>query len=264
MPRTQFEDVQEKLSSHPFMMKLLEHVRAYVEPHQDEIRAWVLEHGWHKKPTHPSGASGADAYTGNTFFAAVRLIEAADRLSLALRLMRKYPSRPNVRRELITPDTWIQYHYSMFVVQAAGIADVALMLTSQVFLLGLPPPQVGRETVLRNMWVESRPDVVVPLKRIWDLAARYREARNLHVHRGAWPEIHEIAEMIPHGIIERAGGALVPDRLLRRWYREATRETLERVQPDVKNFTEAASELFTGLVTQYDVRRRSFEVGTYR
>jgi hypothetical protein len=39
---------------------------------------------------------------------------------------------------------------------------------------------------------------------------------------------------------------------------------LVRIRPDVRNFTSAVSDLLTGLSSQYDVRRRSFEVDTYK
>lgn len=263
-PAQVLADVQQKLAAHPFVVLLLDHMRSALAPHQAEIKKRVATRTAGKKVTDPLPIEGADAYAMNTLDAVTKIVNAGGRLPLALYLMHRYPSRPNIRRDEVREDAWVQYHYGSYIVQASGIGDVSLLATAQVFLLGLQPQQVGRETVMRNDWVDAQPKVREPLKQIWALADRYRSERNRHVHRGEAPTIEEISSLLPHSIVESAGvDPILPPKLLRAAYRLAVQKVLGRMYPDVQAFTEAISALLDGLRPQYEKRRRGFQSGFY-
>jgi hypothetical protein len=94
-----------------------------------------------------------------------------------LRLLKQY------RETGITRSTYIEYHRSNHAVTLVGIFDIALILTSKVFRLGLPERQCRSEIITQNSWVRSR-EVDRILQELNSAVEPLREPRNLFIHRG--------------------------------------------------------------------------------
>jgi len=83
----------------------------------------------------------------------------------------------------ITRTSYIEYHYSNHAVILVGIFDIALILTSNVFRLGIAEKQCRSDLVMQNDWVHKR-GIDKILRQLDSAVSPLREPRNLFAHRG--------------------------------------------------------------------------------
>lgn len=119
--------------------------------------------------------------------------------------------------------TWIEYHYSYYVVTLVSLVDIALVLTNSVFRLGNRERDCKSDIITRNWWVAQTPvkDAIAELAK---LVQPHKEGRNVHVHRG---KIQPIAEVMGSKLLDQlkifsfvdwAGKPVVPREKLEQGY----------------------------------------------
>jgi len=100
--------------------------------------------------------------------------------------------------------SYIEYHYSNHTVTLAGIFDIALILTSNVFRLGLPERQCRSQLIIQNSWVLSR-GIDKILQKLNSAVEPLREPRNLFLHRGI-PQMDEfLTALACYDVLEEKG-----------------------------------------------------------
>ena len=119
--------------------------------------------------------------------------------------------------------TWLDYHYSYYVVTLVSLADIALVLTNSVFRLGNRERDCKADLITRNLWVAQTP-AKAAIEELAKFIQPYKEGRNLHVHRGKLHPISEVmgSDLLDHlklaSFLERAGKPVFPSAFLERGY----------------------------------------------
>jgi len=88
----------------------------------------------------------------------------------------------------IGPEDWFDYHYANFRVIATGIYDTALIVTNYLLRIDLPTKDCTDRKISRHPGlVES--GLNIPLGELRNSVQKYRDERNLFVHRSERPEV---------------------------------------------------------------------------
>ena len=161
-------------------------------------------------------------YDDDVFRNAGAAVEAEERLEQSQRLIEAASNRSWDGAGL-DRHTWIEYHYSYYVVTLVSLADIALVLTNSVFRLGNRERDCRADLITRNWWVAQTP-AKQALDDLAGLILPYREGRNLHVHRGRLQAISEVMgsklldQLKLFSFVDRAGRPVVPSAILEKGY----------------------------------------------
>lgn len=134
------------------------------------------------------------AYHNETFEYTSNLTQAIERLEETPYYLARFPNTKTFQKQGITLHKWIKYHYSSFLITGVSIYDTALLLTNAVFRLGLHPRDCNERTVTKNQNV-CRTPVMAALKSLDAITKKYREPRNLYVHRSKKPGLEFLDEL---------------------------------------------------------------------
>ncbi|HEY5911130.1 MAG TPA: hypothetical protein VJA21_11055 [Verrucomicrobiae bacterium] len=208
------------LASHPLVKLALENLRPLLEEagegllqlaKQGEVRsegdATVLEY---------------EFYDDDVFRNAGAAVDALERLEQGQRLIEAATKSPWSWAGF-DRHTWIEYHYSCYVVTFVSLADIALVLTNSVFRLGNRERDCKPDLIARNWWVAPTP-AKAALEELATLIRPYREGRNLHVHRGKLQAIAEVmgSKLLDQlkllSFVERVGKPVVASDVLEKGY----------------------------------------------
>ena len=88
---------------------------------------------------------------------------------------------------------WLTYHYSSFIWTIVSVVDITLILTSVIFNLGIPPKHCRIGLILDHEFVSEK--VKKALKNLNTEVNRYRESRNLILHRGDSPDMEGASKL---------------------------------------------------------------------
>ena len=127
-------------------------------------------------------------YDHNVFTQLSAIISATERLEQSQIFIRTFPKPRSYEKLRINQYTWIEYHYSNYIITLVGLFDIALILANSIFRLGNRECDCKADLITMNSWVAKTP-VQQALKNLNDLIKPHREDRNLRVHRGTVPDI---------------------------------------------------------------------------
>jgi hypothetical protein len=82
---------------------------------------------------------------------------------------------------------WRAYHHAFWVTTAYSIPDIAVILTSGVYRLGLSERHCRLDLLLANAWVRNSP-AAAALKSLASSARAHSLPRHAYVHRGIVPD----------------------------------------------------------------------------
>ncbi|MBL8099751.1 MAG: hypothetical protein JNK81_11250 [Anaerolineales bacterium] len=102
----------------------------------------------------------------------------------------------------IAQQEWAIYNYANYRVVATGIYDTALLITNDVLELGKKPEKVYRNFIDNPEIAENQ--LLEPLQKIEELIAKYRDERNLYVHRSTRPEIDFVNNLYAYQTLKEA------------------------------------------------------------
>ena len=161
-------------------------------------------------------------YDDDVFRNAFAAVEGVERLEQSQRLI-EAAGRSSWDGAGLDRHTWIEYHYSYYVVTFVSLGDIALVLTNSVFRLGNRERDCRPDLITRNWWVASTP-AKAALEELAGVIRPYKEGRNLHVHRGRLQPIAEVMgsklldQLKVFSFVERAGRPVVPSAKLEKGY----------------------------------------------
>jgi hypothetical protein len=222
----------DSLAAHPLVKLVLENLKPLLEEAQGELlqRAEQGEVRCHSNAT----VFEYEFYDDDVFSKAGALIDCVDRLEQSEALIDAAGKAPwdggGVDRH-----TWIEYHYSYYVVTVVSLVDIALILTNAVFRLGLRERDCRQGLIAENWWVARTP-VKEALNNLANLIQPYREGRNLHVHRGRLQPIAEVMgsklldQLKLFSFLERAGKPVLPTAELQKGYNLEVPKIVDRLR----------------------------------
>jgi hypothetical protein len=241
------------LASHPLIKLALENLRPLLEEagegllelaQQGEVRsegdATVLEY---------------EFYDDDVFRNAGAAVDALERLEQSQRLI-EAASKSTWDGAGFDRHTWIEYHYSYYVVTLVSLADIALVLTNSVFRLGNRERDCKPDLIARNWWVAQTP-AKAALEDLATLIRPYREGRNLHVHRGRLQGIAKVMgsklldQLKLFSFVERVGKPVVASAVLEKGYSIEMPRISGRLEQERADVTARIVTVFDALYPVY-------------
>lgn len=102
----------------------------------------------------------------------------------------------------IAPQEWAIYNYANYRVVATGIFDTALLMTNDVLEIGKKPEKIYRGFIENSEIVKNH--LLEPLQKIEKLTEKYRDERNLYVHRSTRPGIDFVDNLYAYQALKEA------------------------------------------------------------
>ena len=246
-----------RLADHPWMGALFANNKPYFTKTFARIREY-----------RKSGVQNAAPIElpSHEFFAsevldAVRpILATVERLEWSATFLRSFPNARGYARKGITRDGWMEYHYAAFAIGYSTCRDLALLLTNEVFRIGLPHRLCSMDAILHNYWVKST-DIPAALRVIAELTKRHQEVRNLHVHRGKAPDLSVLSPLgaFPMlssvSLIEKVDPGSIEDsdrRFVEYMFRLTADQLAKSMQAEIAEMETALTDLFDRLKREYE------------
>jgi len=131
----------------------------------------------------PEELSELEQYLVSVFRRTVRLADSLRRLEQVRAYLAHFRILKQYKESGINRADYIKYHYSNHAVILLGIFDLALILTNNVFKLGIPERQCRSEIIIQNSWIHSR-GIDKILQELNSAVEPLRQPRNIFIHRG--------------------------------------------------------------------------------
>ena len=205
------------------------------------------------------------AYHNEVFEYASNLIQAIERLKEMPYYLARFPNTKTFQNQGITLHTWIHYHYSNFLITGVSIYDTTLLLVNAVFRLGLHPRDCNNRTVTRNRNVHKT-SVWTALKSLDEVTKKYRESRNLYVHRSRNPGLEFLDRLESFRFIQEsseslnieAGDPIIHPVIRKELYKLERRKLIEIVRNETTAISDSVKEVFDALWPIYQAYTSSF------
>jgi hypothetical protein len=180
----------ELLSSHSLMKYNSTFITPIIEKISPELIKEVEETG--KPPRKRTTTLGfSEIYHLLVFQKATAIIDCMERLENSLIFIEELPKPRTYEKKGIHHFSWLDYHYSYFVVIFVSLYDTALILTNIIFRLGIPEHECKPNIIQENEWVKLT-SVRKTLINLGRITSKFKGTRNFFVHRGEIPDISNV------------------------------------------------------------------------
>lgn len=175
----------EQISRHPFVAEISDDLQLVNERLSPKMPTSPEEflHG------RPSALSECEDYVVSVFLRTGRLADSFERLEHIRAYLAYFKLLKQYKEIGINRTDYIRYHYSNHAATLLGTFDIALILTNNVFRLGLPERQCRSEIITQNCWVRSK-GIDKILRELDSAVEPLREPRHMYIHR-AYPRDSE-------------------------------------------------------------------------
>ncbi len=153
--------------------------------------------------------TNADQYYVDVFYQVSNLNHVLDRLKQARYLIARSPKAFRNSSFSINRNDWSDYHFYVYTTSLASILDCALLITAEVFRLGLPPRHCTFDVVTQHRWVAGS-EVSKALRSLKKTLDQHIQRRNRFVHRGEQSSFHDLTD--PDGLILLRAVTFIGDR----------------------------------------------------
>lgn len=186
----------------------------------------------------------------------IAIFNALERLSLSYHLIATFPNSKTSEKKGFTRDKWILYHLSFFTVTLTSLLDLCLLLTNEVFRLGMPERLCSLESITKNCWILPT-DIPKALRALNKSLAEHQKRRNLHVHQGKVPDI---AEILNDDLFDRLRMITLKERTnpnginrseLSQSYRVTVKDLRARMVKDLNDVVETIHPILNSLLHKY-------------
>lgn len=204
----------------------------------------------------PTVLESSEYYHVTVFQKASALISAVERLENSLTYIHKFPSPRTYEKKGIHQFSWLEYHYSYFVVTYDSLFDIALILTNTVFQLGISEKDCKPRIIEDNAWVKQT-SVKASLVALEKIASIYGKKRNLFVHRGDIPDVKSITEsdmldlLKVYSTVHQHSEPIVPLDLIDNVFKYEGKKIIAELDDDVIKAWKAVARLFDSLLPIY-------------
>lgn len=182
----------ETLGQHPLIRAVIDNLGWVFEDVGPRMAELISAPGGLRMRGKVTAYPACDLYDRRIFDDIAKIVGTLDRLRHAARLAEARPQSA-WRRWGVTHDVWLEYHYSFFVICASSLSDLALMLVSHAFRLGLPVRECTPRTVKDNEWVRHT-SVSRALDDLERTLKEFRELKNRQFHQGETPDFADLTD----------------------------------------------------------------------
>ena len=252
---------EERLLKHPYVINVLRVFNELTETAYEQMKENEKAKTVWDLPSEmiPQGLS----YHNQVFRHTYNLMNTFERLDHIPFYLSRFPNSEVFRREGISLDTWIKYHHANFLTSYFSVYDLVLILTNQVFDLGLRHQDCNERTVLKNEKLHKS-KVVDCVKAIKKRLLVHQEDRNLFVHRGELPtfgKLDKLALMIRiaeksenyEKSAEDVDSLLLRPRVLNYLYKVERQDLIQYLRKETSELTTLIGAYFDELHPVYDI-----------
>lgn len=210
------------------------------------------------------------AYHFNVNHYLTSLIGTMERLEEVPIFLRRFPNSKYLAENNITLHRWLNYHYSNFLIMSISLYDISLLLTNEVFVLGNEPRNCNQKTVVKNQLVRET-SVKIALDKLWQAIDKYREPRNLFVHRGRLPELGFMDHLEIYDFIQKTKQKFEMEQdeldmsdpfsspIMRQYlYRHERRQLIAKIGQETDVYTDLLCDLFGSLKPIYSILSKTW------
>ena len=83
------------------------------------------------------------------------ILNATERLEICRTFVRRFPSPRTYQKSGIGHHTWLEYHFGYYIILLVSLADVALILTNEVFGLGNQERNCKSDIIKSNDYIRG-------------------------------------------------------------------------------------------------------------
>ena len=247
--------IVEHLAKHPFIKAAMDDIKPQLDKIYPEVLKRAEDGDWISKSESKMG--DADWYRYDVFSKQTALISVLDRIVYAHAFLEKFPSPRTFEKEYeITQYIWIEYHFFHYMVNVVSLFDCLLILTNAVFRIGLKERACKPDTILKNHWV-WQVGFDKYLKKFESITNKYKETRNIHLHRGKGKNIAQVLNsdnlsflgMV--SFLQLHKDEFLPKDIIDAGYKEEVVEISNRIEADCHEIEDQLSEIFSFLIKIY-------------
>jgi hypothetical protein len=246
----------EQLAAHPFMEKNFSWIKPIIDKFVPIMMKRIRETGEIRNKG-KTVLEISENYHIAIFQRASTLINTVERLKISLLYIEKFPSPRTYKKKGISQFSWLEYHYSYFVVTYHSLFDIALILTNTVFQLGILEKDCKPSIIKDNLWVKQT-NVRATLVALDKITSTYGEKRNLFIHRGEMPDVKTITEsdfidlLNLFSTVDQHSKPIVPIDLIDNGYMYVSEKIIIELKKDVEKAQKAVSRFFDSLLPIYN------------
>jgi len=253
----------EYLSSHPLMKQNFGYIKPVLDKLSPKLSKYAHETGKIHLNENSTSLDFAESYHVAVFQKASAFITALERLEHSLKYIHKFPSPRTYEKQGITQYSWLEYHYSYFVVTYQSLSDIGLILTNTVFDLGIPEKDCTPQNIKNNAFIKDTP-VKPSLKALEKAISSYKSKRHLFVHRGELPDIRSVTEsdildmLKVFSMVHQHSEPIVPLDLIDDLYRKESIRITSALNEDITKARKAITHLFDSLLPTYTKKSQAY------
>lgn len=242
------------LFQHPFLTETSEHTiptllaaLQHVRNAQDERKA--QSENWARLNT-------ADRYAATVLRRTQGLYGTLRVLEDARRLIAVFPTQFGKGPSAISRDRWVDYHYGYFTVALASLPDIGIVLTSNVYRLGLAYKHCTFDVVTSHARIKGTP-VAQSLRDLSKSVEKGKERRNRHVHRGEHADVESLSpssflrDLKMLTFLRNVNPALVDAAFVAEGWRHARSEIAPQLEKEEENVKKVLALLLDNLLPVY-------------
>lgn len=244
---------KKELVSHPLVEKVMDNLIPLLLKREDVIKRGKM------RSEEKNEIQEDEWYHYNVFTQLVSITSGIERLEKSQNFIHAFPRPRSYEKKSINQHTWIEYHYSYFVITIVSLFDIALILTNSIFRLGNRERDCKPESIKMNSWVKQTP-VKQALENLEQLIKPHKDGRNLYVHRGKTLDIASVIksddlDLLKHLSFIQMRGFLVPfvDReIIDLAYKGHVQKICKKLQEERDKVHDITWRLFDTLLPIYD------------
>ncbi len=255
-----------RLLEHTFVLGALENEKKASKPLTEQaMQAYQLG----QKPQYSFTPEMAYHHNVNHYLRG--LIGTIERIEQVPIFLRRFPNSKFFTENNITLHKWVNYHYTNFLIMSVSLYDIALLLTNEIFMLGIEARFCNEKSVAKHKSVKGT-SVKTSLDNLAQAVDEYRDPRHLFVHRGRTPSMGFMDELETCDFLQKAEKELgieqtVNDSInllsnpivLRDLYKVERRKLIAQIEQKTTALIELLFELFSSEEPIYDLISKRLE-----
>lgn len=200
------------------------------------------------------------------------LIRTVERMEQVPIFLKRFPNSKFFAENNIILHKWVNYHYTNFLIMSVSLYDISLLLTNEIFMLGIEPRQCNEKTVAKHE-VVKKTSVKISLDNLAQAIDEYRIPRHHFVHRGYIPSMGFMDRLDSYDFLQKAAkelgieqqdindsiGLLSNPIVLRDLYKVERRKLIAEIEEKTNVLIGLLFELFSSQQPIYDSVSKQWE-----
>ena len=195
----------------------------------------------------------------------MNLNHVLERLRQARYLIARSPGLYRKRDFSINRNDWSDYHFYVYTTSLASVLDCTLLITAEVFMLGLQPRHCTFDVITQHGWLAGSP-LPRALRALKKSLEHHIHRRHRFVHRGEESSFDDLTD--PDDLLQLRtltflsdrGSDLIPRHTLSSIWKLQIREVRDNLDAIETEVLQKASDVLGYLLPVYEKYAASFKV----